>query len=395
MIKYGCQDITDEDVQAVLKTLKSEFLTQGPAIPKFENYIASKVGAQHGIAVNSATSALHAACLALDLGEGDWLWTSAISFVASANCGVFCSASIDFVDVNPCDFNICVEALEEKLIHAKKLGKLPKVLVVVHMAGQSCNMFRISQLAQEYGFKIIEDASHAVGAKYRKNYVGSCVYSDIAVFSFHPVKIITTTEGGMALTNNAKLGKKLRAICSHGISRDLQRKVFEKEGPWFYEQQELGFNFRMTDIQAALGLSQSKRLDDYISTRNLFAQNYNQELKGLPIILPEINPDCISSFHLYVIQFKTQKNRELRRFVYEYLHSKGIGVNVHYFPIYLQPYYKKFGFKSGLCPNAELYYSRALTLPLHPNLSAQDLMFVVKQLKNAIEIGSNENENKY
>ncbi len=379
MIPYGRQDITQADIDAVTTALRSDFLTQGPALPLFEQLISSHVGAQHAVAVNSATSALHIACLALGLGEGDWLWTTPVTFVASANCGLYCGAKVDFVDIDPQTYNLCPKALELKLIEAKKLGRLPKVLVAVHLCGQPCDMATIHTLAEKYKFKIIEDASHAIGGKYKDEFIGNGRYSDITVFSFHPVKIITTAEGGMALTNSKELFEKMNLLRSHGITRDPEQMTHPADGPWYYQQIDLGFNYRMTDLQAALGISQMQRLDTYVARRHELAKRYNQLLQGLPVITPWQHPDSYSGLHLYVIRLQLDKIKKTHRQVFEGLREEGIAVNLHYIPVHTQPYYQRMGFKQGDFPNAERYYDDAISLPMFQTLAnAQQDQIIVK-----------------
>jgi UDP-4-amino-4,6-dideoxy-N-acetyl-beta-L-altrosamine transaminase len=385
IIPYGSQTISEEDIEAVIAVLRSEYLTQGPVVPFFEEAIKNYCHARHAVAVNSATSALHIACLALDLGPNDCLWTSPITFVASANCALYCGAKVDFVDINPNTFNMCAIALERKLIEANLLGKLPKVVVPVHLCGQPCDMAAIHALSIEYGFKIIEDASHAIGAKYKNDPVGNCKYSNITVFSFHPVKIITSGEGGMAVTNDEEIASKLRRFRSHGISNTLSEMIIKPAHEiWNYQQIDLGFNYRMSDIQAALGVSQMTQLDGFVEKRQKLAKEYNKLLSKLPIQLPWENIDCYSSFHLYVIRFKFNQIKQTQRFIYESLRASGIFVNLHYIPVYKQPYYEKMGFVSGYCPNAELYFSDAITLPLFPKLSEMQQLYVFENLKTAI-----------
>lgn len=381
MIPYGRQEITGEDVEAVLQVLNSDFLTQGPVVELFEDAVAKHVGAEHGVAVNSATSALHVACLALGLGVGDWLWTSPITFVASSNCGIYCGASVDFVDIDPQTYNICAKRLEEKLINAEKIGRLPKIVVAVHMCGQPCEMEKIYSLAQKYGFKIIEDASHAIGGKYRGEFIGNGKYSDITVFSFHPVKIVTTAEGGLAVTNHEFLAQKMKLLRSHGITRDPKEMRAEPDGGWYYEQIALGFNYRMTDLQAALGVSQLNRLDDYVSRRHEIAARYNDELANLPLSLPWQHPDSYSGMHLYVVRLKVEEIKKTHYCVFEELRERGVGVNLHYIPIHLHPFYRDFGFAVGDFPEAERYYKEAISLPIYPTLSdeAQDQVIEVLQ----------------
>jgi len=365
MIPYGRQSISDDDIQAVVDVLKSDWLTQGPAVGQFENTVAKYCGAAHAVAVNSATSALHIACLAADLGPGDILWTSPITFVASANCGIYCGATVDFVDIDSCTYNMSIARLEEKLDQAERTGKLPKVIVPVHFAGQPCDMAAMDDLAKRYGFRIIEDASHAIGARYKGESVGSCRYSDMTVFSFHPVKIITTGEGGMVLTNNSELHDKLARLRSHGITRDPALMTEAPHGPWYYQQIELGFNYRMTDIQAALGVSQMTRLDEFVARRHELARRYDELLSDLPITLPWQSPKSYSAYHLYVITV----DESVRRYFFDRLRGKEIGVNVHYIPVHTQPYFKSRGFSEGMFPESERYYSGAISLPMYPAMS--------------------------
>ena len=384
MIPYGRQTISQADIDAVIEVLQSDFLTQGPKLPQFEQALCDYTGARHALAVNSATSALHIACLALGLGPGDWLWTSPITFVASANCGLYCGASVDFVDIDPHTYNLSPEALEQKLIKAEAENRLPKVVVAVHLAGQPCDMAAIHKLSRQYGFAIIEDASHAIGGKYKGEPVGNCRYSDITVFSFHPVKIITTAEGGAALTNQPELAEKMALLRSHGITRDPQQMTHKPDGPWYYQQIDLGFNYRMTDIQAALGISQLTRLDNYVQKRHQLAEHYNQALAGLPFLLPWQHPDSYSAFHLYIIRLDTEKTGISHRRLFESLRAEGIGVNLHYIPVHLQPYYRNMGFAEGDYPQAENYYHQAISLPLHPKLSIQTQKLVIDELIHAL-----------
>ncbi|KWV59561.1 UDP-4-amino-4,6-dideoxy-N-acetyl-beta-L-altrosamine transaminase [Rhizobium altiplani] len=385
MIPYGRQQIVQADIDAVVDVLRSDFLTQGPVVPQFESTVAQRVGSAYGFAVSSATAALHVACLALDLGEGDWLWTSPITFVASANCALYCGAKVDFVDIDPRTYNMSVEALEKKLEVAKKIGRLPKVVVPVHFAGQSCDMRGIRALAEVYGFKIIEDASHAIGGTYLGEPVGNCRYSDIVVFSFHPVKIITTAEGGMAMTNDPQLARRIGLLRSHGITRDRAVMTHEPDGPWYYQQVELGFNYRMTDIQAALGLSQMARLDEYVAARHSLANRYDKLLEDLAIVRPWQHPDAFSAYHLFTVRISNRPGNRSRRAVFEAMREAGVGVNVHYIPVHLQPYFSAMGFRSGDFPNAECYYSEALTLPLYPTLSTQQQDTVVSSLREVVK----------
>lgn len=381
MIPYGRQDITHEDIEAVQQVLQSDFLTQGPAVPEFERVLATYCQVPHAVVVNSATSALHVACLALGVGPGDRVWTSPITFVASSNCALYCGASVDFVDIDPATFNMCSLQLESKLKRARAEGKLPKVVIPVHMAGQSCDMAAIAALAVEYGFRIIEDASHAIGGSYQGAPVGVCTYSDITIFSFHPVKIVTTAEGGAALTRDAGLAAKMGLLRSHGITRDPAAMVGKSEGGWYYEQVDLGFNYRMTDLQAALGCSQMTRLDTYVAKRHEIADRYDALLAEFPVILPVRKPEAHSALHLYIIQVGEGQDRAT---VFAELRKLGVGVNVHYIPVYLQPYYRKLGFAQGYCPNAEAYYARCISLPMYPGLSEADQLAVVAALKQSL-----------
>jgi len=380
MIPYGKQDISEEDIQSVVDVLKSDFLTQGPMVPAFEKAVTDYCGAKYAFAVNSATSALHIACLALEVGPGDIVWTSPITFVASANCALYCGAEVDFVDIDAKSYNMSVSCLEEKLIKAEKSGLLPKVVIPVHLAGQSCEMDKIYILSQKYGFKIIEDASHAIGGKYKNNPIGGCQYSDITVFSFHPVKIITTGEGGMCLTNNSQLANLLNRYRSHGIVRHQSEMTAKSDGPWFYQQIELGFNYRMTDIQAALGLSPLKKIDDFVNLRHKIVEKYNESLGKDWITLPSQNKDTISSFHLYIIRVKVENKLISRSQLFEKLRNEGIMVNLHYIPIYKHPYYAKFGYNEIDYPNAELYYKEAISLPIYSSLIMDDIMKVVNTI---------------
>jgi UDP-4-amino-4,6-dideoxy-N-acetyl-beta-L-altrosamine transaminase len=382
IIPYGRQTINQEDIDAVTAVLRSEFLTQGPAVPKFESEVANYCDVKFAVAVNSATSALHLACLALGVGPGDRVWTTPITFVASANCARYCGAEVDFVDIDPRTYNMSTECLEEKLLAAESAGELPKVVIPVHLCGQSCDMQRISALSQRFGFRIIEDASHAIGARYLGLPVGNCFYSDITVFSFHPVKIITTGEGGMALTNDLVLANQLRRLRSHGITRDAAEMTHTPDGLWYYQQIDLGFNYRMTDIQAALGLSQIRRLDEFIKTRHLIAKRYDELLLGLNLTTPWQHPDCHSSYHLYVVRLDTDTLDHGDAF--ERLRANGIGVNLHYIPVYRQPYYASMGFESTAFPEAEQYYAEAITLPIYPTMTENDQLEVVRCLKTPI-----------
>ena len=385
MIPYGCQEITEVDIAEIEKVLRSDFLTQGPIVPKFEQSVADYCGASHAIAVNSATSALHIACLALDLGPGDWLWTSPNTFVASANCGRYCGADIDFVDIDAKTYNMSVDALSEKLIQAKKLGKLPKIVVPVHFSGQPCDMPAIRDLSKRYGFKIIEDASHAIGSSYNQIKVGSCTHSDITVFSFHPVKIITTAEGGMALTNDKDVADKIYRLRTHGITNDeIKMEERPKDEIWNYQQIDLGFNYRMNDIQAALGLSQMKRLDKYVKRRQEIAKHYDNALKKLPLVTPWQSPSNYSSYHLYTILIKKNLTQKTQRQVYDELIKKNIGVNLHYIPVHRQPYYENLGFKKNNFPQAENFHREVLSIPIHPSLKEEQQSYVIETLKGIL-----------
>lgn len=385
MIPYGKHHITDDDIDEVVKVLKSDFITQGPKIPEFEEMIKKYTGAKYAIAVNSATSALHIACKALALGKGDILWTSPITFVASANCALYCNAQIDFVDINPETYNLCPIALEKKLVQAKKDNKLPKIVIPVHLAGQSCDMNRIYELSQEYSFKIIEDASHAIGGKYKNEPIGQSRYSDITIFSFHPVKIITSAEGGMAITNNFELAEKMELLRTHGITRNNSLMKRIPDGPWYYEQIDLGFNYRMSDIHAALGISQMKRIDEYIEKRHNIVEKYNTSFQGLPIKTPFQTQDTFSSFHLYIIRIENilENTSKLKKF-HMHLINKKIGVNLHYIPLHIQPYYREMGFKMGDFPQAEKYYREAVSLPIYPNLTEENQNIVIEEVKHAL-----------
>jgi len=384
MIPYGRQDVNDADIAAVINVLKSDWLTQGPCVPRFEEAIAHRVGAEYGVAVNSGTSALHIACLALELGPGDWLWTSPNTFVASANCGLYCGAQIDFVDIDPQTYNMSAQALSEKLEQAEKVGKLPKVLVPVHFAGQSCDMEAIHKLSRQYGFKIIEDASHAIGGLYKNLPMGCGRYSDVTVFSFHPVKLITTGEGGMAVTNDSKLVARMESLRSHGITRDPKQMRNISQGEWYYEQVELGLNYRMTDMQAALGLSQLERLDDFVMRRHQIASVYTEELNDLSLILPYQAEYSHSAFHLYVIQVNPDNSLIDRKALFHRLRETDIGVNVHYIPVHTQPYYQDMGFKAGDFPVAESYYSNTISIPMYASLLEQDQVTVIHSLRGAL-----------
>ena len=384
MIPYGKQDVNQADIESVVNVLQSDFLTQGPQVPLFEKTVAEYCGAQFGVAVNSATSALHIACLALGLRKGDRLWTSPNSFVASANCGLYCSAYVDFVDIDSKTYNLSTEELERKLIQAKQDNKLPKIIIPVHFAGQSCNMKKIHALSQEYGFKIIEDASHAIGGKYLEQPIGCCQYSDITVFSFHPVKIITTAEGGLATTNNKELTERMQLFSSHGVTRNPRLMNKLPEGDWYYQQVDLGFNFRMTELQAALGVSQMKRLDEFVTRRHILQKRYDSLLNDLAIIKPYQDQDSYSALHLYPIQVDLDSIDKNRQQIFEELRRSGIGVNVHYIPIHTQPYYQELGFRDGDFPNSEAYYDRAISIPLFHNMALEQQDEVVNNLKGIL-----------
>ena len=384
MIPYGRQDISQADIDAVLDVLKSDFLTQGPQVPRFEQCVAQHVGASHALAVNSATSALHIACLALGLGPGDRLWTTPITFVASANCALYCGAEVDFVDIDPRTYNLCPQALARKLEQAEREGSLPKVVVAVHLCGQPCDMQAIHALARRYGFKVIEDASHAIGGKYRDEFIGNCRYSDITVFSFHPVKIITTAEGGMALTNDAELANRMALLRSHGITRDPAQMTHEADGPWYYQQIDLGFNYRMTELQAALGNSQMERLDAFVARRHQLASRYDDLLADLPVTTPWQHPDSYSGLHLYVIRLQLDKIARTHRQVFEALREQGIGVNLHYIPVHTQPYYQRMGFRQGDYPEAERYYAEAISLPMFQTMTEAQQDEVVAAVRKAV-----------
>ncbi len=381
MIPYGRQIISDADLRAVEAVLRSDFLTQGPVVPAFEQAVAQRVGAAHALAVNSATSALHIACLALDLGPGDLLWTSPITFVASANCARYCGADVDFIDIDPETFNICPDALATKLAQAAAAGRLPKIIVAVHMGGQSPDMQRIAALARAHNVRLIEDASHAIGADYQGAPVGNCAHCDITVFSFHPVKIITTAEGGMALTQDAALAAHMDRLRSHGITRDPDLMTHAADGPWYYQQLDLGWNYRMTEMQAALGLSQMDQLDGFVARRRALAAQYDTALADLPLHLPGRQAGAVSSWHLYIIRLVDPTRH---RAVFEALRAAGIGVNLHYIPVHLQPYYRALGHAPGDFPLSEDYYSRAISIPLHAGLSDDEQAQVVAALKDVL-----------
>jgi UDP-4-amino-4,6-dideoxy-N-acetyl-beta-L-altrosamine transaminase len=387
MIPYGKQDIIQADIDAVLEVLRSDFLTQGPKVPEFEAKVAAHVGAGHAVAVNSATSALHLACLALGLGPGDWLWTTPVTFVASANCGLYCGAEVDFVDIDPQTYNLCPKALATKLKKAEAEGRLPKVLVAVHLCGQPCDMSAIHELSKRYGFRIIEDASHAIGGKYKGEFIGNGRYSDITVFSFHPVKIVTTAEGGMALTNDDDLASQMKLLRSHGITRDPNLMTQEPDGPWYYQQVDLGFNYRMTELQAALGVSQMDRLDAFVARRHQLARHYQELLAALPVTIPWQHPDSYSGLHLYVIRLQLDNIDKTHRQVFESLREQGVGVNLHYIPVHTQPYYQDMGFAAEDFPEAIAYYDEAISLPMFQGLTDDQQDEVLRALELALEAG--------
>ena len=381
MIPYGRQDIQDSDIKAVVEVLNSDFLTQGPAIPRFEACVKNHCGARHAVAANSATSALHISMLALGVSSGDYVWTSPITFVASSNAALYCGAQVDFVDIDPCTYNMCSKALEQKLAQAAQHNRLPKVVIPVHLTGQSCDMQAIHELSLKYGFKVVEDASHAIGGSYQALPIGNCAYSDITVFSFHPVKIITTAEGGVALTNDDSLATRLQLFRNHGITRDPNLMSHDMHGPWYYQQIELGYNYRITDIQAALGTSQMTRLDAYISRRHEIADRYNHELADLPLTLPYQAEYSCSAYHLYVLRLKLDFIAPLtHRSVFENLRTRGILVNLHYIPVHTHPYYQNLGFQNGDFPQAEAYYSNAISIPMYAGLTAEDQSTVINAL---------------
>jgi UDP-4-amino-4,6-dideoxy-N-acetyl-beta-L-altrosamine transaminase len=385
MIPYGKQEITQQDIDAVVGVLKSDFLTQGPQVPLFEKAIKDAVNVDYALAVNSATSALHIACLALGVGKGDVVWTTPITFVASANCALYCGADVDFVDIDKQTYNLSPVLLEQKLMHAKKNNlPLPKVVIPVHLCGQPCEMDKIHALSLEYGFAIIEDASHAIGGKYKDQPVGNCEYSDITIFSFHPVKIVTTAEGGVATTNNAALAQKMDLLRSHGITRDKKLMTEPSHGGWYYQQIDLGFNYRMTEMQAALGVSQMKRLHDFVAKRNELATRYDQLLKDLPLLIPAQIDDSYSGRHLYIIRVKLDDISLSHKEVFEQLRENGIGVNLHYIPVHIQPYYQNLGFTQGQFPIAEHYYKDAISIPLFHVMTVEQQDEVVNVLSNIL-----------
>ncbi len=390
MIPYGKQDISQQDIEAVTEVLRSDFITQGDQVPIFEKSLTDYCGVAHAVAVNSGTSALHIACLALGVGKGDWVWTSPISFVASANCALYCGASVDFVDIDSRTYNMSVSALSKKLAVAKIHGCLPKVVIPVHLAGQSCDMESIKHLSDEYGFSIIEDASHAVGGRYLDGKVGSCKFSDVTVFSFHPVKIVTTAEGGAALTNNDSLAKKMALFRCHGITRDENDMTEESHGLWYYQQVSLGFNYRMTDLQAALGTSQMHRLDEFVQKRHHLIRRYSESLSSLPIVLPWLSENTYTASHLYIVRLKLDEILLSHRQVFTRLREEGVGVNLHYIPIYKQPYFESLSVEYESCQNAEAYYQEAISIPMFSSLDEKDFSFVVKALQRVLGESPNE-----
>lgn len=384
MIPYGRQAVSDEDIKAVIEVLKSDFLTQGPVGPRFEQALCDYTGVNHAVTANSGTSALHLACRALDLGAGDILWTTPITFVASANCALYCGAKVDFVDIDPNTFNLSVDALSEKLDQAEQAGTLPKIVVPVHLCGLSCDMEAIGKLAKQYRFSVIEDASHAVGGQYQNETIGNCRYSDITVFSFHPVKTITTGEGGAALTNKSDLAEKMALLRSHGITRDSKCMTHESDGDWYYQQVELGYNYRMTDIQAALGLSQMARLDEFVQRRHEIASLYDELLRELPMTPQHRPEESYSGMHLYIIRLATEKLDKSHKQIFSELRESGIGVNLHYIPVHTQPWFQSMGFKTGDYPQAEQYYDQVISLPMFPGLSDDQVLTVVNELRNVL-----------
>ena len=385
-IPYGRQEITQADINAVVAVLESDFLTQGPMVPRFEQAVAQHCNAKHALAVNSATSALHIACMALGLGPGDWLWTSPVTFVASANCALYCGAQVDFVDIDPRTYNLCPQELAAKLVQAEKKGLLPKIVVPVHLCGQPCDMQAIYALSKKYGFKIIEDASHSVGGRYQDHPVGNCEFSDITVFSFHPVKIITTAEGGMCMTNDDILAQSMALARSHGITRDPTQMTHATEGPWYYQQIALGYNYRMTELQAALGVSQMERLDAFVTRRHQLARRYDDLLAALPVTTPWQHPDSYSGLHLYPIRLQLGNITQTHLQVFESMRQQGIGVNLHYIPVHTQPYYARMGFEPEDFPQAQVYYREAISLPMYQNLTDAQQDQVVKALDKALFI---------
>ncbi len=385
MIPYGRQEINQEDIDSIIKVLKSDFLTQGPTVENFESKVINNTNSKYAIALNSATSALHLSCLALGLKKGDWLWTSPISFVASANCGIYCGAFVDFVDIDPKTYNLSIRSLEAKLELAKKNNSLPKIIIPVHLSGQSCEMKEIYELSKIYGFKIIEDASHAIGGFYYNKPIGCCEFSDVTVFSFHPVKLITTAEGGMSLTNDEDVANKIRLLRSHGITRNPKFMTSSTHGDWYYQQITLGYNYRMNDIQAALGISQLSRLKSFIKRRRFLSKRYDKNLDGLPLTIPWQHSQTESARHLYIIRLNLKAIKLSRKEIYNLLKKEEIGVNIHYIPIHTQPYYIKLGFKNGQYPEAEKYYKEAISLPLYPGLTEKNQNHIINTLKKILK----------
>ena len=384
-IPYARQSISQADIDAVIEVLNSKFLTQGPMVPAFENFISSYVGSDHAVALNSATSALHVACLALGVTSGDIVWTSPNTFVASSNCALYCGAAVDFVDIDPLSYNLSCDRLEEKLILAKKSGSLPKVVIPVHFCGQPCDMRAIYRLSKIYGFRIIEDASHAIGAEYESQKIGIGKFSDITIFSFHPVKIITSAEGGMAVTNDKNIASKLRLLRSHGITNSPDEMYSRPEDEiWNYQQIDLGFNYRMSDIHAALGLKQIERIDGFLSRRRAIALRYDQELQGLPVSLPFQIPSGLSSYHLYPIRLHLDEIKKTQKEVWASLYSAGVLVNLLYIPVYLQPYYESLGFKRGYCTEAEKYFRETISIPMYPDLTDDQQGRVIEQIREIL-----------
>jgi UDP-4-amino-4,6-dideoxy-N-acetyl-beta-L-altrosamine transaminase len=387
MIPYARQEIFQEDIEAVIDVLKSEYLTQGPLVPKFEEAVSNYCQGKYAVAMNSATSALHVACLALGVGRGDIVWTSPITFVASANCAIYCGATVDFIDIDTVTYNISIENLSEKLELAQKSGRLPKVVIPVHLCGQSCDMVSINALSKRYGFKIIEDASHAIGGKYMNEPIGNCLHSDITIFSFHPVKIITSAEGGMAVTNDYELAKRMKILRSHGITNDpMDMHLRPVNEIWNYQQVDLGFNYRMTDLHAALGLSQMGRLNEFVKKRHFIAERYDRLLSDLPIKVPSQLSENYSAYHLYVIRLNFEKINISQRDFINFLHSENIYVNLHYIPVYRQPYYERLGFRSGHCPAAEKYYSEAISIPIYTGLTIDEQDRVIEKIRAVIMV---------
>ena len=383
-IPYGRQNINQADIDAVVTVLQSDWLTQGPAIERFEQLVAEYCGVKYAVAVASATAGLHISCLATSLGSGDRLWTVPNTFVASANCGLYCGAEVDFVDINPQTYNLSIPALADKLALAAERGKLPQVVVPVHFAGQSCDMEAIAKLSQQYGFRVIEDAAHGIGGRYRDRPIGCCEFSDLTVFSFHPVKIITTAEGGIVLTNREDLYEQLIRLRSHGITRDPRFLQGESDGLWYYQQLDLGYHYRMTDLQAALGASQMQRLDVFVKRRHELVERYNVGLQDLPLTTPYQHPDAYPSWHLYVIRLQLDRIDRSHREVFEALRAARIGVNVHYIPVHTQPYYQRLGFKQGDFTESERYYQEAISLPLYYDLTENDQERVIAVLREVL-----------